>query len=56
LHQLECTAIDMHRESRSQNTSQRSHEQAEDRASDDEANAQFLCDSLHGYHPPPMPH
>jgi hypothetical protein len=42
-------------ESRSQRTSQRGHEQAEDRATDDEADAQFLCDSLHGYHPPPMP-
>jgi hypothetical protein len=43
-------------ESRSQSNSQRSHDQAEDRARGDEANAQFLCDSLHGYHPPPMPH
>jgi hypothetical protein len=33
----------------------RSHGDAEDRARADEADAQFLCDSLHAYHPPPMP-
>ena len=33
----------------------RSHSDAEDRAISDEADAQFLCDSLHAYHPPPMP-